>query len=117
MNRARKNQRQRRVRAKITGTAERPRVCVQRTLRFVNAQVIDDVAGMTLVAVQGKATAAAGSSGSKTKTEQAQAVAKALAEQAQAKGIGHVVFDRSGYRYHGRVKAFAESLREHGLQF
>jgi large subunit ribosomal protein L18 len=103
--------RHRRVRGKIAGTAERPRLVVFRSNRGISAQLIDDEAARTLASAGWNA----GSSGSKT--EQAAAVGKALAESAKRAGIEACVFDRAGYLYHGRVKALAEGAREGGLQF
>lgn len=104
-----------RVRKKVTGTAERPRLAVFRSNKEIYAQLIDDVAGHTICAAsssdkQGKALTG-------TKVEKAKAVGKMIAEQAAAKGISEVGFDRGGYLYHGRVKALAEGAREGGLQF
>src|SRR5687768_14137634 len=104
--------RHRRVRSKIAGTAERPRLLVFRSNRGISAQLIDDATGRTLAAASWKAV---GSSGSKT--EQASAVGKALADAAKKAGIESCVFDRAGYLYHGRVKALAEGAREGGLKF
>lgn len=103
--------RKRRVRARITGTAERPRASVFRSLTSTNVQLIDDTTGKTLAAVFGKAVKG------KTKTEQAIATGKDIAALAQKQGIKAVIFDRSGYRYHGRLKALAEAMREGGLSF
>jgi len=107
----------RRVRVKVSGTAERPRLCVFRSSTHLYAQVIDDAAGRTLVAassvdkemrkeIKGGGNVAA-----------AKIVGQAVAARARAKGIAQVVFDRGGYRYHGRVKALAEAAREAGLKF
>jgi len=103
--------RRRRVRAKITGTAERPRISVFRSNRGIQAQLIDDLAGRTLAAV----TWTESDLRSLGKIEQAEQAGKALAERAKAAGVDTAVFDRGGYRYHGRVKAFAEGVREGGL--
>jgi large subunit ribosomal protein L18 len=100
-----------RVRRRITGTAERPRLVVFRSLKHIYAQLVDDVAGRTLMTV---------SSGSLTegkKSERSVLVGKSIAEKAKAAGISRVVFDRAGYKYHGRVKAVAEGAREGGLEF
>lgn len=110
MNNERREQRRRRIRARVRGTAERPRVSVFRSNRLVSVQLIDDEQGRTLLAVAGAAGAA------DSKTAQAEQVGRLAAEQAQAAGITKVVFDRAGYRYHGRVKAVAEGLRAGGLQ-
>lgn len=104
--------RHRRVRGKIAGTAERPRLLVFRSNRGISAQLIDDEAARTLASASWKNVSATGS-----KTEQAAAVGKALAEAAKRSGIESCVFDRAGYLYHGRVKALAEGAREGGLQF
>jgi large subunit ribosomal protein L18 len=112
-----RKRRHRRIRAKISGTAERPRLNIFRSLDHIYAQVIDDEAGHTLVAastVDNKLTA---DIEGKTKKEQAAIVGKTVAERAVAAGITNVVFDRGGYRYHGRVKALADSAREGGLNF
>lgn len=104
-------QRQKRVRARLHGTAERPRVSVHRSNRHMMAQAIDDVAGLTLTTVSSRAlTKAKG-----TKTEVATQVGQTLAQQLQAKQITTVIFDRGRFRYHGRVKAVAEALRTEGL--
>jgi large subunit ribosomal protein L18 len=105
--------RRRRVRAKIVGTAERPRIAVFRSNRGVSAQLIDDVAGHTLAAVNWTEGDLKGLS----KMEQATRVGTLLAERAKAAGVESVVFDRGGYQYHGRVKALAEGAREGGLAF
>ena len=131
-----------RVRARVHGTPERPRLCVFRSLRHIYVQVIDDTRGHTLLAVstldpevqtevsavaaqaeassgkekQGKATKE-GAADNKAKTRQAVAVGHVLARRALAAGIKSVVFDRGGYMYHGRVKALAEAARKGGLDF
>jgi large subunit ribosomal protein L18 len=104
--------RHRRVRSKISGTAERPRLVVFRSNRGIFAQLVDDDSGRTLASASW--TALSGSSGSKT--EQAREVGKALAATAKSAGIERCVFDRAGYLYHGRVKALADGAREGGLQ-
>ena len=103
--------RRRRVRAKVSGTAERPRISVFRSNRGIAAQLIDDIAGHTLASVSWTEDALRG----KPRMEQATEAGKLLAERAQAAGISAAVFDRGGYQYHGRVKAFAEGVREGGL--
>jgi large subunit ribosomal protein L18 len=105
--------RHRRVRAKVEGTAERPRLVVFRSNRGIFAQLVDDQSGRTLTSAGW--TSLAGASGSKT--DQAREVGKALAAAATKAGIESCVFDRGGYLYHGRVKALAEGAREGGLQF
>jgi large subunit ribosomal protein L18 len=99
-----------RVRKKVTGTGERPRLVVFRSLKHIYAQLVDDVSMRTLLA--------AGDQGlTGKKAERALAVGKLLAEKAKAAGISKVTFDRAGYRYHGRVKALADGAREGGLEF
>ena len=105
--------RHRRIRGKISGTAERPRLSIFRSNKNIYAQLIDDVAGVTLAS----ASTLDENVSDATKVEQAAAVGKAIAEAAKAKNISTVVFDRSGYLYHGRVQALAEAARENGLDF
>ena len=105
--------RHRRVRGKVSGTAERPRLVVFRSNRGIFAQLVDDVAGRTLAS----ASWLQQRSFEGTKTEQAAAVGKALAAEAKKAGVETCVFDRAGYLYHGRVKALAEGAREGGLKF
>ena len=108
-----------RIRKKMHGTAERPRLVVYRSLRNVEGQVIDDDARRTLVGLSTLAAAlrdGAESDGNR-KVEAARAAGKLLAEQARERGVTAVVFDRGGFRYHGRVKAFAEGARAGGLVF
>lgn len=102
-----------RVRGKISGTSERPRLNVFRSNKNIYAQLIDDVAGVTLASASALDKEISGGN----KTEQAQAVGKLVAERASEKGIKKVVFDRGGYLYHGRVAALAEAARENGLEF
>jgi large subunit ribosomal protein L18 len=109
--------RHRRVRGKVVGTTQRPRLNVYRSLNHVYAQIIDDSQGRTLLAVSTLDPSLRQGLASKTKIEQAAAVGKTLAERAAQSGITQVVFDRGGYKYHGRVKALAEASREGGLQF
>ena len=106
--------RKRRVRAKIFGTPERPRLCVHRTNANIYAQVIDDANGVTLVSASSTEKDFGSYGGNK---EAARKVGQIVAERAKAKGISVVVFDRGGYLYHGRVKELAEGAREGGLQF
>jgi large subunit ribosomal protein L18 len=108
-----RERRHRRVRGKVAGTAERPRLVVYRSNRGIFAQLVDDETGRTLASASW--TALGKKDGSKT--EQAAEVGKALAASAKAAGIQRCVFDRGGYLYHGRVKALAEGAREGGLQF
>jgi large subunit ribosomal protein L18 len=105
--------RRRRVRAKVRGTAERPRLSVFRSNRGIQAQLIDDVAGHTLAAVNWTE----GDLKELKTMDQAKRAGELLAERAKAAGVGSVVFDRGGYRYHGRVKALADGAREGGLSF
>jgi large subunit ribosomal protein L18 len=105
--------RRRRVRAKVRGTAERPRLSVFRSNRGIQAQVIDDVAGHTLAAVNWTEDDLK----SLKSMDQAKRAGELLAERAKAAGVESVVFDRGGYRYHGRVKALADGAREQGLTF
>jgi large subunit ribosomal protein L18 len=105
--------RRRRVRAKVRGTAERPRISVFRSNRGIAAQLIDDEAGRTLAAV----TWTEGTLRDLAPLEQAKQAGKLLAERATTAGIGVVVFDRGGYQYHGRVQALADGAREGGLNF
>lgn len=109
--------RHRRVRAKIDGTAERPRLNVFRSLGHIYAQVIDDVAGHTLVSASTIDRELRAQVDGKSKVESAKMVGALVARRAQAAGIKQVVFDRGGYRYHGRVKALADGAREAGLEF
>jgi large subunit ribosomal protein L18 len=110
---ARRLKRRRRVRAKVRGSAVRPRISVFRSNRGISAQLIDDDAGKTLAAVNWTESDLA-----KLKPmEQATKVGQLLAERAKAAGVDTVVFDRGGYQYHGRVKALAEGAREGGLTF
>ena len=106
--------RHKRVRAKISGTAARPRLAVYRSNANISAQIIDDVAGVTLVSASTYEKDFQGNGGNKVA---ARAVGKVLAERANAKGITEVVFDRGGYLYHGRVSELAEGARESGLKF
>ena len=105
--------RRRRVRAKVRGTAERPRLSVFRSNRGIGAQLIDDVAGHTLAAVNWTEGDLKGLKA----MDQAKRSGELLAERAKAAGVETVVFDRGGYRYHGRVKALADGAREGGLSF
>ncbi len=110
---AQRLRRHKRVRAKISGTPERPRLNVFRSETNIYAQVIDDVTGVTLVS----ASSLEKGFGAGSNCEAAKKVGQAVAERAKAKGITTVVFDRGGYVYHGRVKALAEGAREGGLEF
>jgi large subunit ribosomal protein L18 len=107
----RRLKRRRRVRAKVTGTAERPRISVRRSNRGIFAQLVDDVSGKTLAAVQWTEPELR----DLAKGEQSAKAGELLAQRAKAAGVESAVFDRGGYQYHGRVKAFAEGVREGGL--
>jgi large subunit ribosomal protein L18 len=106
--------RHKRVRGKVSGTAERPRLVVFRSNRGIEAQLVDDLEGRTLAAASWLHLK---KSFKGTKTEQAAEVGKLLAANAQKAGVERVVFDRAGYLYHGRVKALADAAREGGLKF
>lgn len=112
----RRIRRHRRVRGKVSGTADRPRLVVYRSLNNIEAQIVDDVRGITLMGISTLAADVRGSD-SGSKTERGKLAGKLLAERAKEKGISKVVFDRGGYLYHGRVKAFADGAREGGLEF
>lgn len=103
-----------RIRRKLSGTAERPRLAVFRSTKHIYAQVIDDSKGHTIAAASSSEKSASADGGNVTG---ATAIGKLVAERAKEKGIESVVFDRGGYHYHGRVKALAEAAREAGLKF
>ena len=107
----RRLKRRRRVRAKVTGTAERPRISVRRSNRGIFAQLVDDLSGTTIAAVQWTEPELR----ELAKGEQSAKAGELLAQRAKAAGIETAVFDRGGYQYHGRVKAFADGVREGGL--
>lgn len=109
--------RRRRVRRKAVGTAERPRLSVNRSLKHVRAQLVDDIGFRTLVQVSSTAAGLDLSGDGSTKMKRSEAVGRKLAELAQEKGIKAVTFDRGGRLYHGRVKAVAEAARKGGLDF
>ncbi len=106
-----------RVRTRISGSQERPRLSIFRSLSEIYAQIIDDTAGTTLVSASSIDHALRTELEGMKKTDQARQIGKALADRAKAKGIQQVVFDRGGYRYIGRVKALADGAREGGLEF
>jgi len=106
-----------RVRSKVAGTSQRPRLNVYRSLNNIFAQVIDDVAGTTLVSASTIDKEVAAQVVGKTKIESSKIVGQVVAERAKKAGITTVVFDRGGYRYHGRIAALAEGAREAGLEF
>ncbi len=112
-----RKRRQRRVRAHVAGTADRPRLNVYRSLSHIYAQVIDDGQGTTLVSASTVDAELRAQLAGKKKSEQAKLVGQAVAQRALAKGVNKVTFDRGGYRYHGRVKALADGAREGGLEF
>jgi large subunit ribosomal protein L18 len=105
-----------RIRKKISGTIETPRVAVYRSNKQIYAQVINDLKGETILSASSRENEIAAQTGIK-KTEQAKLVGKLLARKCKEKGIEKVVFDRSGYKYHGRVKSLADAAREGGLNF
>ncbi len=109
--------RHRRVRKKVAGTPERPRLNVFRSLGDIYAQVIDDEAGQTLASASTIDKELRSQMKGKTKTEQAEIVGKKIAERAKEAGVEQVIFDRGGYRYIGRIRALADGAREGGLQF
>jgi large subunit ribosomal protein L18 len=109
--------RQARVRKKVLGTAQRPRLCVFRSAAHIYAQIINDEKGLTLAALSTMTPDLKDTVKGLKKTEQAKEVGKALAKVVKEKGIDKVVFDRNGFLYHGRVKALSEGARESGLQF
>ena len=108
-----------RVRNRIQGSADRPRLVVFRSLKNIEGQIVDDDKGVTLVGLSTLAEDLRGfkAEGQNRRVEQAYAAGKLLAERAKSQGIETVVFDRGGYKYHGRVKAFADGAREGGLEF
>jgi large subunit ribosomal protein L18 len=112
-----RQRRQRRIRANISGTAERPRLNVFRSLNHVYVQVIDDAAGHTLVSASTMEEGLLSELEGKKKAEKAEVVGRVVGERALEAGIRQVVFDRGGYPYHGRIKAVAEGARKAGLEF
>ncbi|MEM1248031.1 MAG: 50S ribosomal protein L18 [Acidobacteriota bacterium] len=107
-----------RIRKKISGTPERPRLAVYKSLKFIYAQVIDDLSGQTLAQASSRESAiSSDADGSAGSVSAAKAVGKAVAERAKEKGIDTVVFDRGGSIYHGKIRAIAEGAREAGLEF
>ncbi len=105
----------RRVRGKISGTAEKPRLSVYKSNKEIYVQIVDDNEGKTLVSASSREKEVAGEKG--TKTDISTLVGKRIAEKAKAAGIESVVFDRNGFVYHGRIKALADGAREAGLKF
>jgi large subunit ribosomal protein L18 len=112
---AARTKRHERIRLRLTGTTGRPRLAVFRSLNQIYAQVIDDSAGRTLASASTLEKGLRETSG--TKSEQAKVVGRLIAERAKAAGVDKVVFDRAGFRYHGRVRALADAAREAGLDF
>ena len=106
-----------RIRKRLKGSAERPRLSVFRSLHHVYAQVIDDATGRTLAAASTREKAVAEGLKSRASTAAAQRVGEMLAQRAKDKGVTAVVFDRGGYKYHGRIKALADAARSAGLEF
>ena len=104
-----------RIRLSLAGSGERPRLAVFRSLNHIYAQVIDDASGKTLAAASTVEKELR--SGSSTKTEEAAVVGRLVAERAKSAGVERVVFDRAGFRYHGRIKSLADAAREAGLEF
>ena len=109
-----RNRIHRRIRRKLSGTAERPRLAIFRSVAHIYAQVIDDAKGSTIVSASSVDKGAKTNGGN---VAAAKSIGKLVAERAQEKGIKRVVFDRGGYQYHGRVKALADAAREAGLEF
>ncbi len=109
--------RHKRVRQKISGTTARPRLCVFRSLNHIHAQLIDDSRSQTLVSISTLDSQVRSKTNGKAKTKKAEVVGTLFAERSLNKGIKQVVFDRGGYKYHGRVKALAEAARKAGLEF
>lgn len=106
-----------RIRTKVKGTAARPRLAVNRTLRYISVQLIDDEAGQTIAHATSREASVKGAKKSAANKAAAVAVGSLIAERAQSKGISAVVFDRGGHLYHGNVKALADAAREKGLKF
>jgi large subunit ribosomal protein L18 len=112
---ASRTKRHQRLRLRLSGTPDRPRLAVFRSLNHIYAQVIDDSRGRTLAAASSLESGLRGADG--TKTDDAKRVGRLVAERARAAGVGQVVFDRAGFKYHGRVRSLAEAAREAGLDF
>ena len=112
-----RRERHARLRKKISGTHERPRLCVRRSLHHLYAMLVDDSRGHTIAAASTLDESLRSQLSSKTNLAAAKAVGSAIAEKAKAAGISEVVFDRGGYKYHGRVRALADAAREAGLSF
>jgi large subunit ribosomal protein L18 len=112
-----RHERHARLRKKISGTQERPRLFVRRSLHHLYAAIVDDARGHTLAAASTRDKSLVAELGSKTNLDAAKAVGSAIGARAKAAGVSQVVFDRGGYKYHGRVRALADAAREAGLQF
>jgi large subunit ribosomal protein L18 len=112
-----REKRKARIRKKLSGTTERPRLTVYRSLKHIYAQIVDDTTGRTIVAAGTTAKSLKGELGDGDKTADAKAVGTAIAKAAVDKGITKVVFDRNGFDYHGRIAAVAQAAREAGLEF
>lgn len=106
-----------RLRKKVSGTPERPRLCVRRSLHHIYALLVDDAKGHTLAVASTRDKSLAADLASRTNVAAAAAIGSAIAAKAKAAGISQVVFDRGGYKYHGRVRALADAAREAGLTF
>jgi large subunit ribosomal protein L18 len=106
-----------RLRKKLAGTPDRPRLCVRRSLHHIYAVLVDDAKGHTLAAASTLEPSVAGELESKTNVAAAKAVGAAIAAKAKAAGVSQIIFDRGGYKYHGRVRALADAAREAGLTF
>lgn len=109
--------RKKRIRKKLMGTGNRPRLCVFRSAKHIYAQVIDDTLGQTLVAASSLEKTVRENSESKNKLNAANAVGKIIGQRAMEKGVKKIVFDRNGFLYHGRIKAVSDGAREAGLKF
>ena len=109
--------RHRRIRKKVNGTTARPRLCVRRTLVHMDAQIVDDATGKSLVQTSTTSKDFQAQNGSLNKTEQSRKLGALVAALAKEKNIEQVVFDRAGYKYHGRIAALADAAREGGLKF
>ena len=115
--RRRRERRHLRVRKKVSGTAERPRLVVYRSLKNIEAQLVDDVRGVTLLGISTLSADVQSEGADLSKSDLGRVAGRLLAQKAKDQGVTKVVFDRGGYLYHGRVKAFAEGAREGGLEF
>jgi len=112
-----RHERHARLRKKLSGSKDRPRLCVRRSLHHLYAMLVDDVRGHTLAAASTLDKSLSGEMTSRTNLAAAKALGNAIAAKAKAAGISQVVFDRGGYKYHGRVRALADAAREAGLEF